>query len=99
MLKQSYFKLNYTQKLFIVFKMAYSRCFGLRGNLDFRDFPPKNIIISTTGQWPFIKHISLCLKLARILTMDKVKIELKRNLFISSKKPPINGWQIEVEIR
>ena len=29
---------NYAQKLFIAFKMAYSCCFGLRGNLDFRDF-------------------------------------------------------------
>ena len=32
---------NYAQKLFIAFKMAYSCCCGLRGNLDFPDFPPK----------------------------------------------------------
>ena len=31
-------KQNYAIKLFIAFKMAYSCCFGLRGNLDFRDF-------------------------------------------------------------
>ena len=29
------FKQNYTMKMFIAFKMAYSCCFGCRGNLDF----------------------------------------------------------------
>ena len=29
---------NYGQKLFIAFKMAYSCCCGLRGNLNFPDF-------------------------------------------------------------
>ena len=28
-------------KLFIAFKIAYSCCFGLRGNLDFPDFLQK----------------------------------------------------------
>ena len=28
----------YTFKLFISFKMAYSCCFGFRGNLDFLEF-------------------------------------------------------------
>ena len=32
-----YFKQNNAQKLFIAFKMAFSFCFGLRGNLDFPD--------------------------------------------------------------
>ena len=41
MWKQCYFNQNYAQKLFIAFKMAYSCCFGLRGNLDFRDFLQK----------------------------------------------------------
>ena len=35
------FKPNYAQKLFIAFRMAYSFCFGLRGNLDFPDFLQK----------------------------------------------------------
>ena len=35
------FKQNYALKLFIAFKMAYSFCFGLRGNLDFPDFLQK----------------------------------------------------------
>ena len=35
------FKQNYAQKLFIAFKMAYSFCFGLIGNLDFPDFLQK----------------------------------------------------------
>ena len=35
------FKQNYTLELFIALKMAYSCCFGLRGNLDFFRFPPK----------------------------------------------------------
>ena len=38
------FKQNYSLKLF---KMAYSCCFGLRGNLDFRDFLQKRFITST----------------------------------------------------
>ena len=32
------FKQNYTEKLLITFKLAYSCCFGLGGNLDFPDF-------------------------------------------------------------
>ena len=32
------FKQNYTQKLFIAFKMPYSCSFSLRGNLDFPVF-------------------------------------------------------------
>ena len=35
------FMQNYVQKLFIAFKMVYSFCFGLRGNLDFPDFLQK----------------------------------------------------------
>ena len=43
------FKQNYTLKLFVAFKMAYSCCFGLWGNLDFPDFLQKSFITSTTG--------------------------------------------------
>ena len=32
------FKQNYTIKLFVAFKMAYSCCFSLEGNLDFPEF-------------------------------------------------------------
>ena len=35
------FKQNYTLKLFVAFKMAYSCCFSLGGNLDFPDFLQK----------------------------------------------------------
>ena len=35
------FKQNYTKTLFVAFKMAYSCCFGLRGNIDFLDFLQK----------------------------------------------------------
>ena len=42
------FKQNYTQKLFISFKISYYCCFGLRGNLEFPDFLQKSYIISTT---------------------------------------------------
>ena len=34
---------NYGQKLFIAFKMAYSCCCGLRGNLNFPDFFQKKV--------------------------------------------------------
>ena len=34
------FKQNYTAKLLITFKMAYSCCFSFRVNLDFLDFLP-----------------------------------------------------------
>ena len=32
------FKQNYSLKLFITFKIAYSCCFSLGGSLDFPDF-------------------------------------------------------------
>ena len=32
------FKQSYTLKLFTAFKMGYSRCFSLGGNLDFPEF-------------------------------------------------------------
>ena len=35
------FKQNYTAKLFITFKMAYSCCFSLGGYLDFPEFLKK----------------------------------------------------------
>ena len=35
------FKHNCTLELFNALKMAYSCCFGLKGNLDFPDFPQK----------------------------------------------------------
>ena len=40
----------YTLKLFIAFKMAYSSCFSLGGNLDFPEFLQKSFITSTTGE-------------------------------------------------
>ena len=41
MWSQAIFKQSYTLELFISLKMAISCCFGLRGNLDFPDFPQK----------------------------------------------------------
>ena len=35
------FKQNYSLKLLIIFKKAYSCCFSLGGNLDFPDFLQK----------------------------------------------------------
>ena len=37
-----------TQRLFIPYKIAHSCSFGLRGNLDFRDFLQKSFITLTT---------------------------------------------------
>ena len=45
----SIFRKTYSLKLFIAFKMAYCYSFGLRGNLDFRDFLKKSFVTSTTG--------------------------------------------------
>ena len=39
----------YTLKLLIAFKIAYSCCFRLGGNLDFPEFLKKSLITSTTG--------------------------------------------------
>ena len=50
------FKQNYTAKLLITFKMAYSCCFSLGGNLDFLDFLKKSFITPTTG-----KNVSLAI--------------------------------------
>ena len=45
MLKLCYFKHNYTLELFMAYKLAYSSCFGLRGNLStFSTFPPKKVL-------------------------------------------------------
>ena len=52
------FMQNYTLKLFITFKMAYSFCCSLGGNLDFPDFLQKSFITSTTGVDPI--HILQC---------------------------------------
>ena len=38
---ECYFKQNYTLELFVAYKMAFSCCFALRGNLDFADFIQK----------------------------------------------------------
>ena len=40
----AFFKQNYALKLLITFKMAYSCCFSLGGNLDFPDFLKKSFI-------------------------------------------------------
>ena len=48
------FKQNYTLKLFVAFKMAYSCCFSLGGNLDFLDFLQKKFynIDYRPQKWP-----------------------------------------------
>ena len=43
------FKQIYTLKLFIAFKMAYSCCFSLGGNIDFPEILQKSFIASTTS--------------------------------------------------
>ena len=55
MVKHAIFKQSYTLKLFVAFKIAYSYCFGLRGNLDFAEFLQKSFITSTTGMAHFWK--------------------------------------------
>ena len=49
--KNAIFKQNYTQKLFISFKISYSCCFGLRGNLEFPDFLQKKFY-NINYWWP-----------------------------------------------
>ena len=39
--KNAIFKQNYNLKCLIAFKIAYSCCFGSKGNLDFPDFLQK----------------------------------------------------------
>ena len=49
------FKPNYTLKLFVTFKMAYSCCFSSGGNLDFLEFLQKkfyNINYRTENENP-----------------------------------------------
>ena len=48
------FKQNYTAKLLITFKMAYSCCFSLGGNVDFLDFLQKSFITLTSGERTFL---------------------------------------------
>ena len=56
------FKQNYTQKLFISFKISYSCCFGFRGNLEFPDFLQKSFLTSTTGRNPSCLFYAWCMK-------------------------------------
>ena len=42
--KYAIFKQNYTPERFIAFKMVYSCCFSLGGNLDFPEFLKKKFI-------------------------------------------------------
>ena len=49
MWKQCYFRQNYTLKLCIAFKMAYSCCFSLGENPDNVDFLQKSFITLTSG--------------------------------------------------
>ena len=53
----------FTQKRFISFKISYSCCFGLRGNLEFPDFLKKSFITSTSGAiFPFsFLHTYICI--------------------------------------
>ena len=44
------FKQNYTLKILMSLKMAYSCCFSLGKNLDFIDFPTKSFTTSTTDR-------------------------------------------------
>ena len=48
------FKQNYTQKLFISFKISYYCCFGLRGNLEFPDFLQKKFYNINYGKEPLL---------------------------------------------
>ena len=55
------FKQNYSLKLLITFKMAYSWCFSLGGYLDFPDFLQKKFYIidcNRPDRWPDPHHSS-----------------------------------------
>ena len=60
------FKQIYTLKLLIAFKMAYSCCFSLGGNLDFLEFLQKSFITSTTEWFDCNQHQLLFLKACTI---------------------------------
>ena len=62
--KTMLFKQNNTVKLFIAFKMAFSHCFSLTGNLDFPDFLQKSFITSTTG-------LRTCLQFFKLESMNQ----------------------------
>ena len=46
------FKQSYTLKLFIAFKMAYSCCLSIGGNLDFPEFGQKKFYNINYGSKP-----------------------------------------------
>ena len=54
------FKQIYTLKLFIAFKMAYSCCFSLGGNLDFPEFLQKKFY-NITYSSEQIRHNNDCI--------------------------------------
>ena len=68
------FKQIYTIKLFIAFKMAYSWCFSLGGNLDFPELLQKRFMTPNTDQLA--------------LTRFGVHTECKQNAYISHDRTP-----------
>ena len=64
------FKQNYTQKLFISFKISYSCCFGFRENLEFPDFLQKKFynIDYWCVLWSIHAGIIFCLSTTQQLT-------------------------------
>ena len=86
------FKQNYTQKLFISFKISYSCCFGFRENLEFPDFLQKkfyNIDYWTIkSRAKFIRFekrqvllLLMCLILASLEMLLFLKMDHLRPLF------------------
>ena len=79
------FKQNYSLNFFITFKMAYSCCFSLVGNLDFSWFPPKkfhNIDYSSNLN-------KSCLKVG--VRRLKAKVSLKSSVCLLNKE---NNFEI-----
>ena len=83
------FKQNYTQKLFISFKISYSCCFGFRENLEFPDFLQKSFITTTS---PFlVPYSSHQLKRENhllngdIITREEIALAFQTQLFMSQK--------------
>ena len=78
------FKQNYTPELFIAFKMVYSCCFSLGGNLDLTRIPPKKNLTSTTGLWaPYVTvTFDEAIWLKNILHSRLPKLTSKRSMFL-----------------
>ena len=71
---------QYTLKLFIAFKMAYSCCFSFGGHLNFPEFLQKSFITSTYGQTAKNQLPVEALQTEKSFFLQKLSLKLSKSV-------------------